>query len=450
MAEESLGEIGDFLNKLGLVEYFPSFLDHGIENLEVLRLIEMDNLIQMGISREHARTILDRLANPNVPVPVAAVPQGNDLDDDSGFQIFVKTLTGKTITIDVTSQTTVIELREKIQEKEGIPPDQMSLIFAGKQLTLKKARLWAERETSIVLWDGTPVKTFSTSQECHVFAIRSDVMSLIPQSKLAAFRAFQAAEEFEMHSFHSRTLKSYNIQKESTLHLILDLRGDIGVFDLHLETPGVDLLQAPMNWNREGLEVKEIIEKVKENKHVPIDRKSNRFESYSAEDKTSLLLLSNEECQILKDFLDQKFFGEESQGGAAESGIQNQTSRGDFQVTIQEEELMELIGERTTRKLLDYFNGPVSDIKLRRVCSQGTCINFHLDFSRRTMQIPLNSDKDYEGGRLIYLTEDDETGKIEAPARPAGSWTIHDNTIVHGVTTMESGIRYGLFFLQYE
>ena len=119
------------------------------------------------------------------------------------------------------------------------------------------------------------------------------------------------------------------------------------------------------------------------------------------------------------------------------------------QVRLSAQQLSNVAGRRAADALVARFGGAVDEIKIRRSQASGAAgpplvVNFHTDHARRTMQVALNGEAEYGGGKLVYATAN---AGVHQPSRPAGSATVHDNTIAHGVTRMTWGVRYGLFLV---
>ena len=119
------------------------------------------------------------------------------------------------------------------------------------------------------------------------------------------------------------------------------------------------------------------------------------------------------------------------------------SNENDFKLNITKEKLIELIGDTIFNKLITIYEGFYNTLYIRRVIGDKSLINFHKDYSNRTMKIALNNQSEFEGGDLVYLTD----GCFHKPDQLKGSITIHNNDIIHGVTPILSGIRYSLFIL---
>lgn len=231
----------------------------------------------------------------------------------------------------------------------------------------------------------------------------------------------------------SFTLKHYNIQNDSIIHLILKLRGMIS--NLNPENEDDEISNFLMNSGTEPIPSNESLLQFQ---HKIKACNTTNFEFIES---VNLFLNSIQKQQLIN----------------ITDKIYKSNKLDDIKIIFENDlySFQNLFGNQEGIKiynlLINVYDQKQTPCKfvLRRMQGPSSgCINFHRDgfYATKTFQMTLNDDSQYQGGRICFFTNN----QLYIPKRKPGSITIHKSCVMHAVTRMIQGTRYSLFIVNKE
>lgn len=307
----------------------------------------------------------------------------------------VKTLTGKSIPCELPRDSSVLLLKFVLEEKEGIPTDQMRIVFSGAQL-----------EDDVVLAD----QGVTNGAEVWLFLRLSGDIGVFSKPSDSFHRAAAGEEWLRAGLADPRGLSR---EEAVAVHAAVPPAGD----------------------------------------HTAVyDRPPVASEDTAVSDAGCDAL----ERLVEAEYARWMAAGCPSQESASlnhlESSVVASSRADDFRMVLTLRELEGVVGSPAVRDVLAGVHVPGLSPKaelavaLRRTEATGRWISLHRDpHTARTVQVPLSGDGECDGGRLFYLLP---SGEVRMADRVRGRMLAHDGDVVHGVTALTRGVRRGLYVLK--